>query len=88
MMGCNNAPRRRRKHHIEKRSTFPVRAFNVVVHTDGQFMPSALPASFEHFTSVGGFHAGTKAVHTQTAANFGLVGTLRHATSSSLKKIL
>jgi len=41
----------------------------------------------EHFASIGGSHTLAKAMHPNTAANFGLVSTFRHF-NSSLKGII
>jgi hypothetical protein len=58
----------------------------VVVGSDGQFVPTFGAAAFEHLTPLGSRHPGAEAVHTDAAANLGLVCTFWHCKSSLYEK--
>jgi hypothetical protein len=51
----------------------------VLVGSNSEFVAAAQTAALEHIPAVGRGHALSKTVHTDTAANLGLIGSLGHS---------
>ena len=57
---------------------------DVLIRADGELVASAQTAALEHSAPIGRSHALAKTMHAHTAADFGLICSLRHLLRSSL----